>query len=101
MSNSFRKLFTKSFYSKNGEEIKGLKGCSAPMTDEQYEQLVIPGKNDYSILVSSGNNKVSIFERLVFLVAMAPTDIVFGSDRQHISTTVIIRITFIFFYLSS
>lgn len=36
---------------KNGEEIKGLKGCSAPMTDEQYEQLVIPGKNDYSILI--------------------------------------------------
>lgn len=70
------------------------------MTDEQYEQLVIPGKNDYSILVSSGNNKVFILERLVSLVAMAPTDIVFGSDRQHISTTVIIRITFIF-YLSS
>ncbi|CBY11806.1 unnamed protein product [Oikopleura dioica] len=46
---------TRSF--KTGEEIKGLKGCSAPMTDEQYEQLVTPGKNDYSILIGFPRRK--------------------------------------------
>jgi len=54
------------------------------MTDEQYEQLVTPGKNDYSILVSSRKvMKISLFQRLVFLVEKARTDTVFGLDLQH------------------
>ena len=70
------------------------------MTDEQYGQLVIPGKNDYSILVSCVNiSEASMFQRLVFLAVMAPTDIVFGLVLQLTSTTVRLKLIIINFNL--